>query len=182
MQKLKLTFWSRFAIVLVCAAGVILAGRYAWNQLPAHQTPPNPNAWKPDRIRASFAGIQVRELDAANSSVVFYFELENTTASDFHLANDSNVVVMSRLKSDNSLSAENHPLIEESAFVPARSRTRIGIVITRKFAWPSAADSAADAKIRDFTAQMVANLSGFVLFDQPSHLQIELPGGWKKLQ
>ena len=37
-------------------------------------------------------------------------------------------------------------------------------------------------KFRALVAQQVGNFSGFVLFDQATHTQIELPGGWQQLQ
>jgi len=37
-------------------------------------------------------------------------------------------------------------------------------------------------KFRTLVAQQVGNFSGFVLFDQATHIQIELPGGWQQLQ
>lgn len=178
-----MSFWKRFAIVFVCAASVMLAGRYAWEQLPSHRPPPpDPSAWKTNLLRGVFTGMQVRQLDSSNAALVFYFDLENPTGADFRLPNDSNLVVMSRLKSNGSLSAENRPHLQEGAFIPARNRTRIALFLNRSFAWPSPFDPSADAKIRDFASQCVSNLSGFVLFDQSSHFQIDLPGGWQALQ
>jgi hypothetical protein len=37
-------------------------------------------------------------------------------------------------------------------------------------------------KFRTIVAEEVANYSGFVVFDQATHFQIELPGGWQELQ
>lgn len=182
MKQVKLTFWSRLGIVVVCAMSVVFAVRYAWIQSSAVRTQaPDPNAWKADGIRASFVGMQVRELNSANSVIVFYFDLENTSTADFRLANGSNLIVMSRLKSDGSLSSENHPRLEDSVFIPAKNRTRIAISFTRPFAWPASSESV-DAGVRQFAAQSVENLEGFVLFDQLNHAQIELPGSWQKLR
>lgn len=178
---MKLTFWSRLGIVVICAMSVFFAVRYAWNEFSsAASQPPDKNSWKADRIRASFTGMQIHEVDAANSTIAFYFDLENTTTADFRLPNGSNLIVMSRLKSDHSLSSENHPRLQDGVFIPAKNRTRIAIELTRQFEWPTASDSM-EAKIRQFAAGSVENLEGFALFDQLNHVQIDLPGNWQKL-
>lgn len=125
--------------------------------------------------------MQVRELNPANSVIAFYFDLENTTTADFRLSNGSDLIVMCRLKSDHSLSSENHPHLEDSVFIPAKNRTRIVISFTRPFAWPASSEFVDDG-IRRFAAQSVESLEGFVLFDQLNHVQIELPGAWQKLK
>jgi hypothetical protein len=176
--------WKKLAIVFVCVAAIVLAARFALRNLPGRGGAPvaAPNEWKISPLKASFAGIQVREIDTANATVIFFFDLENATDTDVRMTNGANLVLMSRLNSTFSLTAENHARLQDSLFVPAHNRTRIGITISHAFVWPPQSDASADAKIRQFAAQRTADLRGFVLFDEMNHVQIELPGGWQALQ
>jgi len=175
--------WKKIVIAAVCAATVLLTMRFAFSQLPDRKPPAPPaDAWKHGVLTAEFAGLQVHEIDASHSTLIFFFDLENSSYSDFRLTNGPNVSVMSRLQHNSSLSALSHPRLQESAFIPARNRTRIAIVIDRSFVWPAAGDPSADAKIRQLVSQEVADLQGFTLFDQASRYQIDLPGGWQSLQ
>ena len=175
---------KKFAIVGVCVAAIAIAARFALRNLPGRGSVPvaAQNQWKISPLKASFAGIQVREIDSANATIIFFFDLENATNTDVRMNNGANLVLMSRLNSTSSLTSENHARLQDSLFVPAHNRTRVGITISHPFVWPPQADASADAKIRDFAAQRTADLRGFVLFDQMNHVQIELPGGWQELQ
>jgi len=180
----KVGLWKKLAIVFVCAAAVVLAVRFVLRNMPGRGAAPVAarNEWKTSQLKTSFAGIQVREIDSANAAVIFFFDLENATDTDVRLINGPNLVLMSRSISNSSLTAENHARLQDNLFVPAHNRTRIGITVSHPLTWPLQSDATADAKIRDFAAQRTADLRGFVLFDQTTHLQIELPGGWQALQ
>ena len=175
---------KKLAIVAVCVAAIVLAARFVFRNMPGRGSLPvaAQNEWKISPLKSSFAGMQVREIDPANATVIFFFDLENATNTDVRMTNGANLVLMSRLNSTSSLTAENHARLQDSLFVPAHNRTRIGITVNHSFAWPPQADPSADAKIREFAAQRTADLRGFVLFDQMNHVQIELPGGWQELQ
>jgi hypothetical protein len=54
--------------------------------------------------------------------------------------------------------------------------------VVRPFQWPIQQDGLADAKFRQLVAGQVSDLEGFVLFDQSTRYQINLPGGWPQLQ
>src|SRR6266571_2718609 len=56
------------------------------------------------------------------------------------------------------------------------------IEITQPLTWPVQDDPAYEDKLRDFVKQRLANVGAFVLFDESSHRQIELPGAWEELQ
>ena len=119
--------------------------------------------------------------------LVFSFDLDNNTDTDYRFGKGPNTVVMSRLKSDGSLRSDDSIELDTSVFVPARNRTRIAVQVTRPFNWPPGLPETQigpinQVKFRQFVADEVANVSGFVLFDQASHFQIELPGGWQELQ
>jgi len=139
-------------------------------------------SWNSAAIQGRFSGVKVREVDTDNADLIFSFDLDNTTDSDYQLAKGPNVVIMSRLKSDGSFSSEQQINLNSSIFVPARNRTRITLDVVRPFEWPGQHDGLADAKFRQLVAGQVADLEGFVLFDQSTRYQINLPGGWPQLQ
>src|ERR1700722_9366720 len=64
------------------------------------------NTWNSRAIEATFAGVQVREVDSSNATVVFLYDLDNKTDDDYQLAAGSSLIIMSRVKSDGSLTAD----------------------------------------------------------------------------
>jgi hypothetical protein len=149
------------------------------------QQPPSP--WNSGAILSTFAGAQVQEADAAHATLEFFYDLDNNTDVDYRFAKGPGTVVMTRLKSNGSLSSEQPIELNNSVFLPARNRTRIALQVTRPFNWPAGLAASQigpvnQLKFRQLVADEVANLSGFVLFDTASHFQIELPGGWQELQ
>jgi len=106
--------------------------------------------------------------------VIFFYDLDNLTDSDYRLASGPTVVIMSRLQPGGSLSSDQQISLDSAAFVPAKNRTRIALEINHAFAWPAQRDAAAERQLRQFVAEQVAGLKGFVLFDQATRYQIEL--------
>jgi hypothetical protein len=160
------------------------------------RTPPNEPAqapaasaapvWNASAVQSSFAGVQVKEVDATHAALIFSYDLDNNTDVDYRLAKGPATVVMTRLKSSGSVSSEEPVELDNSVFLPARNRTRIAVEVTRNFNWPTGLPGTQigpvnQEKFRELVAQEVANLSGFVVFDQATHFQIELPGGWPEL-
>lgn len=144
-------------------------------------------AWNPAAVHSTLAGIQVREVDPNHAAIVFLYDLDNQTDADYQLAKGSNAIIMTRLKSDGTLVANDALQLDNSVFLPARNRTRISFQETRAFHWPTELAPGhmgplTQDKYRSLVAQEVANLSGFVLFDQAAHYQIELPGAWQDVQ
>ncbi len=131
--------------------------------------------WNSRAIESAFAGVQVREVDAAHASVVFLYDLDNRTGSDYQLTPGPSAVIMKRLKADGSLSSDTRARLVSAAFVPTNNRTRIAVELTHPFAWPAKSDAAADQTFRDFVARETSGLQGFVIFDQTSRYEIELP-------
>jgi hypothetical protein len=154
-------------------------------QRPQQSASPSP--WNSGAIQSTFAGAQVQEADATHATVQFFYDLDNSTDTDYRFTKGPGTVVMTRLKSNNSLSSEGPIELNSSVFLPARNRTRIALQVTRPFNWPPGLPATQigpvnQLKFRQLVADEVANLSGFVLFDTASHFQIELPGGWQELQ
>jgi hypothetical protein len=171
---------KKFGIAGALILVALLAATLASGRLSALFSSSRPkNTWNSAAIQATFAGVQVREIDPSKAALVFFYDLDNKTDSDYQLTPSSNLVIMSRLKSDSSLNAEDPIVLASAAFVPARNRTRVALQVTHPFVWPQDTDGSSGDKFRGFLQSETANLSGFVLFDQPSRYQIELPGGWK---
>jgi hypothetical protein len=145
------------------------------------------SVWNSVLVRGTLAGVQVHEVDPAHVQLVFYYDLDNNSDADYQLTKGPGTVVMIRLKSNGSLSSDETMELDHSVFLPARNRTRISLQSTQAFSWPSGMQagqmgSVNQDKFRSLLAQQVGNCSGFVLFDQAKHIQIELPGGWQELQ
>jgi hypothetical protein len=173
MKALKTTGVGAAAIaailLLVVTAGMLPQARSLTNSA---------NPWNSRAIHSTFAGVQVHEIDASKAELIFLYDLENNSASDYQLSKGPGVLIMSRLKSSGSLSSDKQITLASSAFVPAKNRTRIELKMAKPFNWPARMDTASQARIRQLVDAELADLSGFVLFDQDARYQIELPGTW----
>lgn len=137
--------------------------------------------WNREGIKAAYVAAQLREIDKAHSSLILSYDLKNLTDTDYHLTDGTGVVIMSRLKGDGSLSQEESIHLSYPVFLPARQRARLAIEISRAFAWPRE-DSHYEDKLKEFVKQRLSNVKGFVLFDEASHSQVDLPAAWPELQ
>ena len=176
-----------FSLVVACLLVLVV---FVLPRTPPNEPVQTPAAvapvWNSSAIQSSFAGVQVKEVDATHAALIFSYDLDNNTDTDYRLAKGPATVVMTRLKSSGSVSSAEPVELDNSVFLPARNRTRIAVEITRNFNWPTGLPGAQigpvnQEKFRSLVAQEVANLSGFVVFDQATHFQIELPGGWQEL-
>ncbi len=177
------------AMFVAALAIVIVFGlpRFPRQEHLAQRPQPQPSPWNSSAIQSTFAGAQVQEADATHATLEFFYDLDNNTDTDYRFTKGAGTVVMTRLKSNGSLSSEEPIELNNSVFLPARNRTRIALQVTRPFNWPTGLPATQigpvnQVKFRQLVADEVANLSGFVLFDTGSHFQIELPGGWQELQ
>lgn len=138
--------------------------------------------WNPGAMQTSYAGVRVEQIDASNAAIVFLYDVDNRSGSDYQLIKGPGVVIMSRLKSSGALSSEKPVNLDASAFVPMRNRTRIALEITEPFNWPTRIDTTSENRFRQLLAQEVADLEGFVIFDQSHRYQIDLPGAWPAME
>jgi hypothetical protein len=176
-----------FSILVACllVLVVFVMPRVPKNEAVEKHAPGS--VWNSSAIQSSFAGVQVREVDATHAKLIFSYDLNNNTDTDYKVATGPTTVVMTRLKSNGSVSSEEPVELDASVFLPARNRTRIAVEITRNFNWPAQFSGTQigpvnQEKFRGLVSEEVGNLSGFVLFDQATHFQIELPGGWQDLE
>lgn len=170
-------------LITACSMVVVLALAILTLARPAFQKPVKAAhaGWNREGIKASYVAAQLREVDKAHSSLILSYDLSNQTDLDYRLTEGPGVVIMSRLKSDGSLSQEESIHLSYPVFLPARQRARLAIEISRAFAWPRE-DSHYEEKLKEFVKQRLGDVKGFVLFDEASHTQIDLPAAWPELQ
>jgi hypothetical protein len=139
-------------------------------------------SWNQDVIKATYVGTQLRQIDKILVGLFLSYDLENNTGRDYRLADAPGVVIMSRLKSDHSLSQEELIRLSYPAFLPANQRVRIAIEISYPLVWPAPGDPALENKLKDFVKQRLAKVEEFVIFDEINRCQIELPSAWQELE
>lgn len=140
--------------------------------------------WKLSAIKASYVRSELRQIDAGHAVLLFTYDLENDTDVDYRLSEHGpagDVIIMSRLKSDGSLSQDDPMRLAHPVYLPARQRVRVSIEVSHALQWPEAGDAALDDKLKDFVKQRLSNVAGFVLFDEPDRCQVELPSAWNFL-
>jgi len=146
-----------------------------------HPAKESAKGWSREGIRAAYVATQLREVDKTHASLILSYDVNNFTETDYRLAETSGVVIMSRLKSDGSLSQEEAIRLSYPVFLPARQHARLAIEIPGTLAWPVRDDSRYEEKLKEFVKQRLARVRGFVLFDEATHNQIDLPAVWPEL-
>ena len=150
---------------------------WARSNKPQEKTAP----WNSGRVTAAYVGSQLKEIDKGHSTLLISYDLENTSGSDYRLTEGPGVVLLSRLKADGSLSQEQALKLSYPVFLPSEQHARLAVEITQPFAWPSREDPAYLEKLREFVKRSLGGVSEFVVFDQATHTQLPLPGGWTEL-
>jgi hypothetical protein len=141
--------------------------------------------WKVNSIQARYVQTALKEIDPEHAVLLLTYDLENHTDRDFRLpprGESGEIIIMSRLKSDGSLSQQDPMQLPYPVYLPARQKARISIELAHPFKWPSAGDSAPDDRFRDFVKQRLRNVAGFVLFDEADRCEVELPRAWDALE
>src|SRR2546429_9177339 len=117
---------------------------------------------------------QLREVDKTRAALILSYDLSNMSNVDYRLTDGSGVVIMSRLKSDGSLSQEQRIRLSYPVFLPAGQRAHPALGNTREVVSPND-DFHHDEKLKEFVRQMLAPGRGFVLFYDSSHSHVGLP-------
>jgi len=180
-----MALWKKVGVGVLLASAiallltVILAGsRVARSNPPSNQ----PAAWNAKAIRSSLAGIRVQEIDATHAAVVFLYDLDNTTDTDYRLIKGPNIVIMSRLKSSGTLSGDEPIALNSTTFVPAQNRTRIELQVSHLFSWPGQKTAYAERTFNQLVTGDIADVAGFVMFDQTNRYEIDFPASWPQAQ
>lgn len=142
-------------------------------------------SWNSEAIRATFDGLNLDD----SGHVVFYYVLQNTTATEYRLADGSTVEVLMRQRridgrhhlSDRDVKV-GYPIL-----VPAKQRQ---IVTLKSLLWtcplrepkdlnPTAKEEERfSSQLRAFVDRRSPELAGFVLLDTTRGYEIDLPKGW----
>lgn len=166
------------SVIVVFLLGFLMFGRPIFRKSSQQEVR---TGWNRDGIKAAYVAAQLREVDKAHSSLILSYDLSNQTDLDYRLTEGGGVAIMSRLRGDGSLSQEETIHLSYPVFLPARQRARLAIEISRAFAWPRE-DSHYEEKLKEFVKQRLGEVRGFVLFDEASHSQVDLPAAWPELQ
>lgn len=129
------------------------------------------------RVTAACVGNQLKEIDQTHASFLISYDLLNRTSSEFRLT-QSSAVILTRLKSDGSLSQDRALNLNYPVCVPPGQHAQLTLLITQPFAWPADEDPAYLDKLRGFVKGSLENVSEFVVFDQADQSQLELPSPW----
>jgi hypothetical protein len=172
-------------LIIASSAGVVLLLAILTLARPLFKNTPvearTQSGWNREGIKAKYVAAQLREVDKAHCSLILSYDLNNQTDLDYRLTDGAGVVIMSRLKGDGSLSQEESIHLSYPVVLPARQRARLAIELSKAFAWPRD-DSHYEEKLKEFVKQRLGDVRGFVLFDEASHSQIDLPAAWPELQ
>jgi hypothetical protein len=157
------------ALVIGASAGagfslvlLLILGGAAFDSSPVKPL----GSWNQNAIRATYLGSQLRQIDKMLAGLFLSYDLDNNTDRDYRLSDAPGVVIMSRLKSDHSLSQEELIRLSYPAFLPANQRVRMAIEISYPFVWSAPGDPALEKKLKDFVKHRLAQVEEFVLFDE----------------
>ncbi|HTZ99738.1 MAG TPA: hypothetical protein VMB02_05365 [Candidatus Aquilonibacter sp.] len=174
--------WKKIAVGILIACVGLLAFAIASAKLGSRRLASAPGAWNSQAIEGTPAGIRVQEIDPTHAAVIFLYDLDNKTDTDYRLDKGPDVVVMTRLKSGGTLSGDEPVSLDSGAFVPARNRTRIALEVNHVFHWPGQRGAYAERAFDQLVAGDVSGIAGFVLFDQTNRYEIDFPGAWPQAE
>lgn len=187
--------WKKLVVMAVgfgCGSAVVLAamlGGFVWYQ----GRPAKPKPWDARAIVATFdyPDTELAEPEGPNgfraNTIVAYYTLENTTGNDYHMPPQDQLEVNGRLKIEKSLTSSSDivTLDKDQIFIPAKERRRFAVhlhyPVTESFEpEPKTTEERRKKRklIADYMNNELANLAGFVVFDNASRYQINLPNGW----
>jgi hypothetical protein len=138
--------------------------------------------WKQESISAAYVGSQLKQVDKTHSSLIISYDVENDGSSDYNLTESPSLLILTRLKSDGSLSREQPARLSYPVFLPPGQHARLAVEITEPFVWPAQEDPAYLDKLREFVKRRLENVAEFLVFDQADRSQLQLPSAWGELQ
>jgi hypothetical protein len=166
------------AIALVLLAVVWYSGR------PKHPAPWNANA-----IRATYDRVDTGSIEQQGNTkqeLWFLYVVMNTTDFDYKIEQSDPLTLMGKLEVEHSLLNADDITIDRPVFIPAKQSVRIKLHMPSydfkevRPDYHSAEYKQYAAKVIQYINTNLANLDGFVLYDNTNRYQINFPGGWKK--
>ena len=91
--------WKKLGWIGLVVFGLALALIFA-AFLRAGRSTAGASSWNSHAIEGTLAGVRAREVDAGHAAVVFSYDLDNKTNTDYRLASGPNLVIMSRLTAE----------------------------------------------------------------------------------
>jgi hypothetical protein len=178
LKKIAVVSFS-FGAGIAFIAALIIGGFFWYESKPK---PPAP--WNTTAITPKYDHIGTEE---EFNYLVFYYILQNNTDYDYQISDLSNIVILAKLKRQDSFSGDkDSPYLttDYPIFIPAGKRLRFGIHLR----YPSGKRLKADASIEErkkfrkelekYVDKKLSNLNGFSLFDEMNRYQIDFPNGW----
>ena len=188
-----LSLWKRIAIrsffggVGFATTLAIIAGAALWYS----GRPERPKPWNTTAIVSSDTpgfelGDPVQESGVTLPTIELHYSLSNNTEMDYSVDSEDQLKLMPRTE-DGSLGYDalsdpvigrsgNHEMISVPVFIPAKQKAMVTVRIAQTgLPSPLKDESAEDfhERLRGFLAG--ATISGFVIFDDVHHYQINLP-------
>ncbi len=147
-----------------------------------------PKPWNSGAIKARFASLEVTTgLD--NLPVMFEYDLENKSATNYTVGNGSGLVVMATLAQGNILSeafgqspASSSVSVSGPSFIPPKGVGRITVRVV--YDYPpgfTPNDKSNMNKVEKYVGRRLDEISGYALFDKSNDYRIDLPSGWQKI-
>lgn len=177
--------WKRLLVISVgfgvgfAACAAIVVSTVYW-----YSTRPKP--WNKNALKATFATMEFdTQPQEASYKVHFLYDVQNNTVHSYDLQS-ANFTILALLAEGSVLSKDfgHHqagtPTLEGPAFIPAQGKARIDLLVSYEYPseWTAIEKNDAKKVIKSLNIRL-SELKGFVAFDQASHYQIDLPGGWK---
>jgi hypothetical protein len=180
-----MTTWKRLLLIsagfgagfAICAAAIVAAGYW-------YSTRPKP--WNKNALGATFTGLQVSTRPQETSyKVDFSYDVQNTTQRNYGFQS-ANFTLLAVLPDGNALSKEfgnyqaEDPTIDGPAFIPAKGKARIHVVVFYEYPSEFTATEKNDVtKVNKSVNRRLRQVAGFVAFDQTNHYELDLPGVWR---
>ena len=164
-----LSFGAGFAVM--CAVIIAVVSWYS----------SRPKQWNASAITASF---DCFDLESKSYNLVLYYILENTTSADYELQTTSKSRMMQKLKRQDSLVDGEGVLYDNPIFIPAKKKIRFSLRLDASFKENFHSNILKDDRekrskmIAAFANKEMANLNGFILFDEVSRYEIDFPRSW----
>jgi hypothetical protein len=189
----SLSLWKRIAIRsffggvgIVIALGIV-AGSILWYR----ERPERPKPWNETALTAKFDTMEIAAggwTSLQSYPVSFFYNVRNNTDRNYEV-DDAALTKMAVLTDGMVLSKgfgnyqEGDAIVEGPPFIPPGGTARIIVRVSYYFPDDFTKTDEHDSKklIATFNHRL-KELSGFVIFDEQNHYQINLPEGWKQIE
>ena len=165
-----LGFGAGFALTLALLGGAL----FWYSSRPRSERP-----WNSVAFKASLSDIDAWQAEALigsqppNSGMLeFTYIVENRSGTDYSTTGASVVAMVQR--PDGLVASEESIKVKYPIFIP--SGQKVAVLLSIPYGDIGSVDKNTD--LRKALREQLPKLSGFVLFDQATRYQIELPKGW----